>query len=170
MLEFYFLRSSEQKIVTDTLKCIYGADAQNIESFNIYHEYYGLTPKDLGLYAMLNNQVVGAIWSRKFQPYHNAKGFIDEHTPILHCCVHPDFRNQGVGSAMVEKFLEEASSLYEALSITLTKDEKSIKFFQKFGFTQVAQEENYVVMRVQLIKKENKPYEMDDFSNCKWLD
>jgi L-amino acid N-acyltransferase YncA len=71
---------------------------------------------------------------------------------------------------MVEKFLEEASSLYEALSITLTKDEKSIKFFQKFGFTQVAQEENYVVMRVQLIKKENKPYEMDDFSNCKWLD
>ncbi len=170
MLEFYFLRSSEQKIVTDTLRCIYGDDALSNKSLNIYYEYYGLTPKDLGLYVMHNNIVAGAIWSRKFQPYHNAKGFIDEKTPLIHCCIKPEFRHQGIGSAMVEKFLQEASSLYKAVAICLDKDAQAISFFQKFGFTQVAQKDNDSILRIELTQTNNKPYEMDEFNNCKWLD
>ncbi|MEA1956365.1 MAG: hypothetical protein U9N02_07730 [Campylobacterota bacterium] len=57
--ELYFLRSSEQKIVNDMVKY---AHPKDIKDASIYTEFYGLTTKDLGLYALVDNKIAGAIW------------------------------------------------------------------------------------------------------------
>lgn len=62
----YFLRSSEQKITTDMLTFAMRLDKlnktlQDFPELNIYDRYYGLTTKDLGLYALNDNQIAGAV-------------------------------------------------------------------------------------------------------------
>jgi len=82
----YFLRSSESKIVKDMTKY---AHPQN-ENLDIYYDFYGLTSKDLGLYALVDGVIAGAIWTRKF----------DEITPTLSLAVVPEFRAKGVATAI----------------------------------------------------------------------
>ncbi len=52
--QLYFLRSSEQKIVTDMVKYAHSKDTPNLK---IYSDFYGLTAKDLGLYAIVDNHI-----------------------------------------------------------------------------------------------------------------
>jgi ribosomal protein S18 acetylase RimI-like enzyme len=162
-LALYFLRSSEQKIVNDMLYY-----AQGVKENPIYTDFFGLSDKDLGLYAMKNNVVAGAIWSRKLNAAHNSNAFLDENTLVLNLAVKPEFQNQGIATAMIEQFLLEASALYEALSIAVPNDEKSRKFLEKFGF-EIVKEKPVIVMKKVLEKKEIvRP--TDGYDARKWMD
>jgi ribosomal protein S18 acetylase RimI-like enzyme len=179
-LELYYLRSSEQKIVTDMLYYSQHLDktdktVSDFEELKIYHEFYGLTPKDLGFYALKNHLIAGAVWSRRLSDYHNSNAFVFNDTPVLNIAVKPEFRNQGVGTAILTQFLQEAATLYEILTISVLQ--KNISFLEKFGFEVVANsahksyatQEDSLIMRKKLQKKE-KQASYDDYSTCKWLD
>ncbi|WP_457745121.1 GNAT family N-acetyltransferase [Sulfurimonas sp.] len=179
-LELYFLRSSEQKIVTDMLYYSQQLNETNntLEKFKelkIYSDFYGLTPKDLGLYALKENVIAGAVWSRRLSDYHNSNAFVLNDTPILNIAVKPEFRNQGIATALITQFLQEASTLYELISISAIK--QNISFMEKFGFEVVKNSEHksYVTQEDSLImtkklQKIEKQERYDDYSNCKWLD
>jgi len=129
-LELYFLRSSESKIVSDMLKYAYTLDELNIELKNVpqlkkMSDFYGLTSKDLGLYAMFEKKVVGAIWSRE----------LDGNTPQISIAVLPAFRRQGIASQIMEQFLQEAGQVYKKIEVHLFADADAIHFYKKFGFT-----------------------------------
>jgi len=158
--ELFFLRSSEQKIVKDMTKNLY----QNEENIEIYYEFYGLTTKDLGLYALVDNKIAGAIWSRKFNKEQNAKGFVDENIPIVNISLLKDYSNDTI-SFMLEQFLIEASALYEQLSIYIS--EQTMKdFYKSFGFTQL-QNSNIFIKKLE--KKEIiRP--TDGYDPSKWMD
>jgi ribosomal protein S18 acetylase RimI-like enzyme len=179
-LEFYFLRSSEQKIVTDMLYFSQHLDESNTnvndeEALKIYHEYYGLTPKDFGIYALKNGEITGAIWSRRLSEYHNSNGFVKNDTPVLNIAIKPAFRGQGIAKALMEQYLQEAAAMYEM--ITLSTPKESVSFFEKFGFeilegsehkSYVADKESVIMLKT-LEKKEMKEH-ITDFSSCKWMD
>ena len=181
-LELYFLRSSEQKIVNDMLYYAQRVDesdktVSDFSHLSIYNEFYGLTPKDLGLYAMVDAEVAGAVWSRRLSDYHHSNAFVDNDTPVLNIAVKPKFRNQGVATAMMKQFLEEASTLYKSVSVSVVNQQRKIDFFKKFGFETlpnsshfhyVSQEESLIMMK-KLQKKEPQ-FKGDDFASCKWLD
>jgi len=181
-LELYFLRSTEQKIVTDMLYYSQRVDEvgkklQDFEQLKIYDEFYGFTRKDLGLYAMKNNVVCGAVWSRKLNNDHKAQAYIDDETPVINIAVKPEFRNQNIATTMLEQFLKEASVLYPALCINVLNDEKSIKFLKKFGFETVENSavkslvdgKDMLVMK-KTLQKQQPTYPTDEYANCKWLD
>lgn len=119
----YFLRSSESKIVQDMTKYAH-KEAPNL---NIYYDFYGLTAKDLGLYALVDNVIAGAIWTRK----------LDGGVPILSMAVLPEFRSKGIGTAMMEQFLVEAGAVSEEMQVDTYENEKSINFYKKFGFVKL---------------------------------
>lgn len=121
--ELYFLRSSEQKIVQDMVKFAYPQDSQDLD---IYTKFYGLTTKDLGLYALVNNEIAGAIWTRELDNNSN--------TPVLSVAVLPKYKGEGIGSFMMNQFLQEAGVIYEQLVIDISHKPKAIKFYEKFGF------------------------------------
>ena len=146
-LDLYFLRSSEQKIVADMVKYA------RVDKHQKYTEFYGLTTKDLGLYALENSRVVGAIWSREIDT-----------VPLLHIAVLPEYRKNGIASSMLAQFLLEAGELYEEIQVELVEVTRS--FYEKFGFEKL---ENSDV----LVKKlEKKPIvrPSDGYDPTRWMD
>ena len=135
----YFLRSSEQKIVTDMLWYAYRLDeidkkVNDFDKLGIYEKYYGLTRRDLGLYALAQNTLAGAAWIRLISKDKEPNAFIDEQTPILSIAVKPEFRLSGIGSLMLDQLLQETGALYKQISVSVLKESSAIKFFEKFGF------------------------------------
>jgi len=179
-LELYFLRSSEQKIVNDMLCYAHGIDKtltplKEFEALKIYHEFYGLTPKDLGIYALKENKIAGAIWSRRLSDYHNSNAFVKNDTPVLHLAIKEEFQNQGIATALLGQYLQEAATLYELVSMSVVKEK--VAFFEKFGFEKldgsshksyVTQEESFIM--VKKLQKQEKQEGFTDFSTCKWMD
>jgi ribosomal protein S18 acetylase RimI-like enzyme len=181
-LELYFLRSSEQKIVNDMIYYAQRIDENknkefNFSHLNIYSDFYGLTPKDLGLYAMKDNKMCGAIWSRRLNLEHKSNGFISENTPVLNIAVKPEFRYQGIARAMMEQFLLEAGSLYETLSVSVLDDKNKIDFFKKFGFEIVdgIKTKSYVddldsIVMIKKLQKQEIIRPTDGYDAKKWMD
>lgn len=136
----YFLRSSEQKIATDMIHFAYRLDEvaktlDDVQELDMYHKFYGLTDKDLGLYALVENKIAGAIWIRLLKKENNPNAFVDEETPVLTIAVKPEFRDKGIGSAMLEQLFLEAGARYKQISISVLSDEKTTRYFQRFGFS-----------------------------------
>lgn len=147
----YFLRSSESKIVKDMTKYAH----KNADNLNIYYEFYGLTAKDLGLYALVDNVIAGAIWSRK----------LDGETPILSMAVLPEYRAKNIGTAMMEQFLVEASALYTELIVETYENEKTFNFYSKFGFIKI---QNSLMRKELEITEIVRP--TDGYDPKKWMD
>ena len=152
--ELYFLRSSEQKIVNDMVKL--AKTPQDIED-TLYTDFYGLTTKDLGLYALVDNEIAGAIWSRK----------LDGDAPQMCLAIVEKFKGQGIGSFMMEQFLQEAAALYDAVSIDISAKPKSMKFYENFGFER-KNSDNFLMVK-QLERKEVfRP--SDGYDPRRWMD
>jgi GNAT superfamily N-acetyltransferase len=135
----YFLRSSEQKILIDMLHYVMRLDEVNkslsdIPKLAIYSEFYGFTSKDLGLYALVDNQLCGAVWIRRLNADHGSNGYIDDNTPILNIAVLPEFRGKGIGSQMIEQLFIEAGALYGQISASVVYDSPAIRFYERHGF------------------------------------
>lgn len=152
--ELYFLRSSEQKIAKDMFKYAHPSDSDELEK---YTEFYGLTDKDLGLYVLVDNEIAGAIWSRRF----NA-----DETPLLSVAIVPKFKKQGIGTFMMEQFLQEAAAVYEELSIDISFKPKAIKFYEKFGFTK----ENEGFLLSKKLEKKEVIRPTDGYDPTRWMD
>ena len=153
-----------------------GKKASDYPKLAIYNDFYGLTVKDLGLYALVENKIAGAIWSRKLNKEHNSNAFVNETTPVLSIAVLPEFRGQGIGSSMMTQFLLEAGALYEQLSVVANLDSQSRSFYEKFGFTddsskvksEVSDKEMALLLK-ELTKKEVvRP--TDGYDPRRWMD
>lgn len=151
--ELYFLRSSEQKIVKDMLKYAYPCDASDL---NKYTDFYGLTRKDLGLYALVDNEIAGAIWIRELQ---------NSSIPVMSVAVVPRFKAKGIGSFMMEQFLQEAGALYEQIYIDISHKPKSIKFYEKFGF-----EKKDAFILIKNLEKKEVVRPSDGYDPTRWIE
>ncbi len=45
--------------------------------------------------------------------------------PILNIAVIPEFRNQGIGSMMLDQLLQEAGAIFEQISVSVLQDSKA---------------------------------------------
>lgn len=154
--ELYFLRSSEQKIVNDMVKYAYPEDKQN---HSLFTDFYGLSQKDLGLYALVDNEIAGAVWSRILK---------DENTPVMSVAIIPKFRAKGIGSFMIEQFLQEAGEVYDQISIDISSQPESEKFYEKFGFERVENSNNVVMLKKLERKAVVRP--SDGYDPTRWMD
>lgn len=152
--ELYFLRSSEQKIVADMFKYAHPNKPNDLKK---YTEFYGLTTKDLGLYALVDNKIAGAIWSRELDA---------TKIPSLSVAILEEFRGSGLGLFMMEQFLQEAGALYETITIDISTKPKAIKFYEKLGF--IKENDNFLLSK-KLEKKEIvRP--SDGYDPTRWMD
>lgn len=178
----YFLRSSEQKITTDMLHYAYRLDEidkklQDFPELDIYHRFYGLSSKDLGLYALSEHKIAGGVWIRLLKKDDKAKGFIDDKTPVLTIGIKPEFRKMGIGSAMLEQLFLEAGAVFERMSVSVLNNAKTVGFFKKHGFVEVENslgkspiDENEVVTMVKELPKERVVRPTDGYDPRKWMD
>jgi len=152
--ELYFLRSSEQKIVIDMFKYAHPNSSNELKK---YTEFFGFTDKDLGLYALVDGEIAGAIFSRRLNT---------DEAPTMSVAIVPKFKKQGVGIFMMEQFLQEAGALYNELTIDISAKPKALKFYKKFGFEK---DNDSFLLRKKLEKKEVvRP--TDGYDPTHWMD
>jgi GNAT superfamily N-acetyltransferase len=153
--ELFFLRSSEQSIVSSMLKYAYD---ENMVDLNKYSDYYGLTAKDLGLYALVDNKIAGAIWSRELNN--------DRETPFLSVAVVPEFKSTDIASFMMEQFLLEAAVLYDQIKINITHKPDVLKFYEDFGFEKI--DDSFIL--IKKLQRQEIVRPKDNYDPTRWID
>ncbi|MEK6659766.1 MAG: GNAT family N-acetyltransferase, partial [Campylobacterota bacterium] len=154
-----------------------GKKVQDFPELEIYSRFYGLSSKDLGLYALSEHKIAGGAWIRLLREDDKANAFVDEKTPILTIGVKPEFRGIGIGSAMLEQLFLEAGALFEQISVSVLNNEKGVSFFKKHGFVEV--ENSFrkssidgaeVVTMIKELPKERVVRPTDGYDPQKWMD
>jgi len=137
--ELYFLRSSEQFIVKDLIRYAArmdesGGSAEYLSSLEQYHRNYGNCSGDIGVYAIVDHKVAGGAWARMLL---NGFGHLDNATPELMFAVLPEYRNQGLGTLLLEQLFEEAAKIYPQLSLSVEEESQAARLCEKLGFQRV---------------------------------
>ena len=73
-------------------------------------------------------------------------GHIDDYTPSLAISVLPDFRNMGIGTALMIKILDELKNNYEKVSLSVQKENYAVKMYKKLGFETVSETDEEFIM------------------------
>jgi|GEM_PF-724580 ribosomal protein S18 acetylase RimI-like enzyme len=142
-IELYFLRSSEHFIVKDLLRYAARLDEsgdtlKEHPYLEQYHRNYGNFNGDIGVYAIVDNKIAGGAWSRMLL---NGFGHVDAQTPELVFGVLPEFRNQGIGTQIINQLLNEIAKLYPQVSLAVREDNPAIKLYERLGFSKIAESE-----------------------------
>jgi len=137
--ELYFLRSSEQSIAKELLYYAARLDQskQSLDEFPELEQYvrnFGTYSGDIGVYMMAGGKVAGAAWVRLLA---NGFGHIDHDTPELILAVKPEFRNQGLGSSIMEQLFIEVSKVFSQMSLSVREDNPVISLYERLGFEKV---------------------------------
>ena len=110
----------------------------------MYIKDFGQQPDDWVLAAEVNGQLVGAVWVRIMKDY----GYFDDQTPSLSISFLPDFRGQGLGQQLMTAMLGLLKAKdYPSVSLSVSKDNPALRFYQRLGFVTVEErEEDYLML------------------------
>ena len=114
------------------------------ESLQIYIRDFGKLPDDRCLVAVIDDKVVGAIWSRIMNDY----GHIDDHTPSIAISLYKEYRNKGIGTELLKQMLDLLRKEgYESVSLSVQKANYAMKMYQKAGFLVISDDTEEAIMR-----------------------
>ncbi len=97
---------------------------------------WGEKKGDDGLIAVddRRNQPIGAAWLRLLPEEDPGWGFVDAETPELGIALLPDYRGQGIGTALLTELLSLATSRYKAISLSVDPCNPAMRLYQRLGF------------------------------------
>lgn len=107
---------------------------------------------DIGLIAIDSSldEAVGAAWIRLFSYSDQGYGYFDDITPELGIAVLPAHRGCGSGSALLNRILATAASLYRTVSLSVSCDNPARYLYERFGFEPVIKQDNSLTMLKRL--------------------
>ncbi len=105
---------------------------------------------DWAVFAVLDNQVLGACWTRCFPADDPGYGTIDPTIPELSIAVHPEFRGLGIGSRLLAELIKMIKSRYGAISLSVTKGNPAEHLYKRFGFLKIYETQDTIVMKKEL--------------------
>ena len=126
-----------------------------LENPNIikYVENWNQQEGDLAIVGVKNNELIGAIWGRKFKKSKKGYGFVDENIPEISMAVKQDYRKQGTGTALIHQLENEFSRIGVCqLSLSVHKLNPAKKLYERCGYTIYEEQEDAVTM-IKQIKK-----------------
>ena len=117
------------------------------ESLQIYIRNFGQEPDDRCLVAVAQNRVVGAIWARIMNDY----GHIADDTPSIAISLYKEYRNQGIGTALLQQMLSLLKADgYKSVSLSVQKANYAMKMYQKAGFQVISDDTDEAIMKCTL--------------------
>jgi ribosomal protein S18 acetylase RimI-like enzyme len=114
----------------------------------VYWDNWGTEKDDHCLMAIVDSQVAGAVWIRTFQGELKGCGYIDESTLEIAIALFEPYRNQGIGTRMMEQMVELMKAEgYAQVSLSITKGNPAIRLYMRLGFTVIDEnEEDYIML------------------------
>lgn len=96
----------------------------------LYLDGFGERADDHALAAVMEGQIVGAIWVRIMPDY----GHIDDTTPSLAMSVLAKYRGRGIGTKMLQEMLHYLGDKgYHRVSLSVQKDNYALAMYQAAG-------------------------------------
>lgn len=106
---------------------------------------------DIGflLEDLTNHQVIGMSWFRQFYSHHAGFGFINDQIPELTIAIHPHYRQQGLGSQLLVRLIQQARiEGFAGLSLSVHRQSPAIAFYQRHQFQPVNERDPLQVMQL----------------------
>lgn len=115
-----------------------------LPELQVYITDFGKKPDDICFLAEADGKVAGAVWVRVMEDY----GHLEEGVPSFAISLYKEYRNQGIGTALMKWMLQElAQRGYEKASLAVQKANYAVRMYQKVGFEIVGEnEEEYLMM------------------------
>ena len=112
----------------------------------VYIEDFG-KKDDWCLVAEVKGKIVGAVWVRIMDDY----GHIDDETPSFAISLYEEYRNMGIGTALMRDMLEFLKNKdYKRTSLSVQKANYAVRMYQKVGFEVVDENEEEYIMVYRL--------------------
>ena len=112
----------------------------------VYIEDFG-KKDDWCLVAEVKGKIVGAVWVRIMDDY----GHIDNEMPSFAISLYEEYRNMGIGTALMRDMLELLKKKgYEQTSLSVQKVNYAVRMYQKVGFEVVDENEEEYIMVYRL--------------------
>ena len=113
----------------------------------VYVKDFGQQKDDYCLVAEADGNIVGAVWVRIMDDY----GHIDDETPSFALSLMPEYRGQGIGTALMNEMLALLRrNGYLRASLAVQKANYALRLYQKAGFEIVDENEQEYIMLVNL--------------------
>ncbi|MFK8281485.1 GNAT family N-acetyltransferase [Capnocytophaga cynodegmi] len=113
----------------------------------IYFADFGSQKGDVAVVATASERIIGAAWARIINDY----GHIDDQTPSLSISLYSEYRNQGIGTKLFQKLLDQlAEEGYKKASLSVQKANYAAKMYLKMGFYVVKENDEDYVMVIDL--------------------
>ena len=110
----------------------------------VYVEDFG-KEDDWCLVAEVKGKIVGAVWVRIMDDY----GHIDNETPSFAISLYAEYRNMGIGIALMRDMLELLKNKsYKRTSLSVQKVNYAVCMYQKVGFEVVDENEEEYIMNM----------------------
>ena len=109
----------------------------------VYVAAFGTHPHDHAFVAEAAGQVVGAVWVRDMPDY----GHVEDGVPSFAISVLPQYRNQGVGTALLQRMLSHlAGAGYSKASLSVQKQNPAARLYRRLGFQTVGETDEEYLM------------------------
>ena len=113
----------------------------------VYTKDFGTSPHDRALCAEVGGKIVGAVWVRIMDDY----GHIAEDVPSFAVSLYPEYRNHGIGTALMRGMLDELKHAgYRRVSLAVQKANYAVKMYRKLGFYTIDENAEEFIMQKNL--------------------
>ena len=102
---------------------------------------------DWCLVTEVKEKIVGAVWVCVMDDY----GHIDDETPSFAMSLYEEYRNMGIGTALMRDMLEFLKNKgYKQTSLSVQKENYAARMYQKVGFEVIDENEEEYIMVCRL--------------------
>ena len=109
----------------------------------VYVDGFGTKDGDYAFVADLNGKIVGTVWTRITNDY----GHIDNDTPSFAISLYKEYRNKGIGTALMKTMLNRLKKAgYRKASLAVQKENYAVKMYKNVGFTVVDENDTEYIM------------------------
>ena len=116
----------------------------------VYIDDFGIRQGDNCLVAVIDNKVVGAVWTRIMDDY----GHVDDDTPSFAISLYKDYRGQGIGTRLMKEMLLLLKTQgFKKVSLAVQKANYAVRMYEKVGFHTVDENDEEYIMACELQEK-----------------
>lgn len=108
-------------------------------------------PDELCMVAEACGHILGAVWTGILAGNVKGYGYVDDRTPEFAISVKKEYRQQGIGSKLMEEMITQLKSKeYKKASLSVNKDNYAYRMYQKLGFQVFQQRDEDYLMVLEL--------------------
>lgn len=116
----------------------------------VFIDNYG-KKDDNCLVAVVDNKIVGAVWTRILSGEVKGFGNIDESTPEFAISLYKPYRGKGIGTRLMLDMLALLKKKgYVQTSLAVQKDNYAVKMYERVGFTITGENDEEYIMVCKL--------------------